>query len=92
MKFKIVLLKFDLSSVYGFIVAFKLNVFEEDVWVGRAQIGINPKRLEHGEIGRKRGVTFDANNNSVKMSAADEVKRDERTVQPSYLHFICMGN
>lgn len=38
-----------------------------------------------GEIDRKRD-TFDANNNSVKVSMADEAKRDERKVQPPLLH------
>lgn len=55
------------------------------------QIGINPKRLMRGEIGRKRGVAFHANNNSVKVSMADEAKRDERKAQPSHLYFICIG-
>lgn len=43
------------------------------------QIRINPERLR-GEIGRKRGVTFDANNNGVKVSIADEAEHDEKNV------------
>lgn len=48
------------------------------MYIRGRQIGINPKRLTRDEIGRKRGVAFHANNNSVKVSTADEAKHDER--------------
>jgi len=50
------------------------------------QSGINPKRLIRDEIGRKRGVTFDTNNNSVKVNMVDKAKHNKRKVQPSLLH------